>query len=79
MKCCKEKISFYIDEEMTQAEKKAFTEHLEGCNFCAKLVQELSGQKEMMENLFAGLEGSAPVELKSRVMARIEERKVFNF
>ncbi len=79
MKCCKEKISFYIDGEMAQAEKEAFIKHLEGCGFCTKLVEELSSQKEMIENLFVRLEAEAPIELKSRVMARIEERRAFNW
>lgn len=79
MKCCKEKISFYIDGEMAQVEKEAFSRHLEGCSSCAKLVKEFFSQKEMMESLFVKMEALAPVELKSRVMARIEERRAFKW
>ncbi|MFH0773912.1 MAG: zf-HC2 domain-containing protein [bacterium] len=79
MKCCKEKISFYIDGEMSGAEKEAFSKHLGLCISCARLVNELHSQKEMVEGLFVGFESSAPIELKSRVMARIEERNAFNW
>ena len=78
MKCkeARKFISPYIDNELSQTDKPAFTAHIETCAVCEQELEETKSLDHMFE---ASERFSAPVGLATRVMAGVEETETQGF
>ena len=63
-----ERLSEYVDEELSRADREALEQHLLGCPECSSAVEELTAVRERARNL---AQAPVPEELWSRIESSI--------
>jgi anti-sigma factor RsiW len=68
-----ERLSEYVDEELSRSDRDALEQHLQGCPECSSAVEELTAVRERARNL---PQASVPAELWSRIESSISARRL---
>ncbi|MFV9510227.1 anti-sigma factor family protein [Tepidibacillus sp. LV47] len=71
-----ERISAYVDGELTESEKSIMEEHLQVCDRCQNLFQELTEIKNLVFYAYQNIE--VPQAIEQQVMTKIELTKMEN-
>jgi len=74
MKNCKEienNLSLYLDDSLSDADKKAVEEHLKSCPRCTKALVQLSKTHTLVNNL---AEVEPPAWFKQKIMAKVRKK-----
>lgn len=64
-----EQLSAYLDDELTQDERKEIEDHLETCESCQALLEDMADNNYDLVQTFSLIE--APIDLEVRVMQSI--------
>lgn len=67
-------LSSYIDNELTDAENVAVTEHISSCESCKKLLSDMYKVQDMVKSVYAP---KGDVDFSSKIMANIKHRKPY--
>ncbi|WP_219837015.1 anti-sigma factor [Paenibacillus sp. R14(2021)] len=72
----KEQLSAYLDDELTQDERREIEEHLETCESCQALLEDMVDNKYELVQTFGHIQ--APMDFEVRVMQSIgaEEERI---
>ena len=73
MKTCKDiknSLPLYLDDSLSDTDKKAVEEHLKTCPNCTKTITQLSKTETLVNSL---TDVNPPPWLKYRIMARVRE------
>lgn len=67
-------LSSYIDNELTDAENFAVTEHISSCESCKKLLSDMYRVQDMVKAVYAP---KGDVDFSSKIMANIKHRRPY--
>ncbi|REE94346.1 putative zinc finger protein [Paenibacillus taihuensis] len=68
-----EQLSAYLDDELEEVERQQVEAHLETCESCQAIVDDLLGLKHEFRLTFAAVE--APMNLENRVLLTLREEE----
>ncbi|MBI4721385.1 MAG: zf-HC2 domain-containing protein [Chitinivibrionia bacterium] len=75
MALCKnslEKISAYVDRELSRSEAEALEAHLSACGLCRKVLRATRMEKDLLKHTYSPMK--APARLAKRIKADIREK-----